>query len=270
METPKLKSKYKGGGGKRCAVGNCSNGTGYKGNQYTLYCIDTMKDPTIQKKWRKFIGSTRRNYDPKAKGSYVCDGHFTEDSFDLGQKIRFNSGSRSRAPGLRSDAVPSIKFATPPHFPKTDKGVQQMSRNEMEEAAKRKQLSPISLTPIGNAAPSPDILTRPGATAHRAWTVSQLPNLIVVFIMCYLAEKKKKIMTAIVFILLCICFDVGLYTFVIYNDQVDVPFTTKKEVRFNANVNNQIIVRLPPPPLIQCTIKFILGQQHGQAIHKPL
>ena len=179
MATPKRpkhdETKYKRGG-KRCAVGNCSNGTGNEGNQYAVYCLDTMKDDNIKAKWRKFIASTRKNFDPKARRPYVCDGHFTEDSFNLAQKLRFNSKMRTRAPELRPDAVPSIKFATPPHFPKGGKDAQPMTRGEMEEAASRKDLSPISLTPVGNAAPSPDILTRKGATAHRAWTVSQLVN----------------------------------------------------------------------------------------------
>ena len=39
-----------------------------------------------------------------------------------------------------------------------------MSRSEMEAAASREDLSPISLTPVGNATPPPHILTRKGAT----------------------------------------------------------------------------------------------------------
>ena len=72
--------------------------------------------------------NTRMDFTPNARLCYVCDGHFTEDSFNQAKKLRFNAKLLTQAE-LRPDSVPSIKFATPTHFPKEDKDVPPMSRS---------------------------------------------------------------------------------------------------------------------------------------------
>ena len=105
---PGVDGKGKTGGSKRCVVGNCSNGYA---NGYTVY--DMQARPYQNKQgWIRLINCTRSDYDVNSvKTTYVCDGHFDKESFDLAQLMQFNAQARTRAPQLMLTAVPVHKTA---------------------------------------------------------------------------------------------------------------------------------------------------------------
>ena len=127
-------------GGKRCSVGYCSHFTSDEGNQYTVYSIHkSRRSVETASKWRSFISSSRGpgHFDKKNTITrYVCDGHFTEDSFVSNQVIKYNLGQRSMAPELTLDAVPSIVNAVAPHL------IKPQTRDESGQNGRRRSPHP--------------------------------------------------------------------------------------------------------------------------------
>lgn len=103
--------------GKRCSVGGCSvsntdvNKHGSEGNKYSVFSWPS--DPVMAAKWDKFVGLSRKDWSdperrPSRSGSFVCETHFIEASFDNLGPYQAGFAERLR---LRRDAVPSVRQA---------------------------------------------------------------------------------------------------------------------------------------------------------------
>ena len=101
----------KKGKGKFCCAGNCTN-TYLDG--VSLHSFPPAdKRPDIRRKWIKFIRDEQVNFSSPSKWQFICEKHFTPDSYPMKYRYLKGMGKTIMRKDLNPDAVPTIHLKLP-------------------------------------------------------------------------------------------------------------------------------------------------------------